>query len=260
MNKLKRFHPHFIILLLLCNSCTDNNEISKNCNITSCDVSTLLYPEINRPILYNPNFSNKIYFEYDNQNRIIKILGGLVKISDGANAFNYSFFDGLETNVNYENNNVIIENDVFSIIEDKLNSKKTTESPYYNQIEYNYEYNENFIQELQNGRINKTFYFTNNNLSKVEQIIYKADYSISRKKELIFSDYDNNDNLLKGLFFVSGAFYKAFSDNNFKTLEYKIYNYENNEFILDLENGYSYNLNFELNNDGIVNLFEQNCN
>lgn len=35
------------------------------------------------------------------------------------------------------------------------------------------------------------------------------------KKEIIFQDFDNKPNPLKGLYYLTGAFYRAFSANNY---------------------------------------------
>ena len=261
MKVFKKILLFLIITFIQLTSCSDDNEYLNDCKIISCSVSTLTYPDINQVISYNQNFSGKIYFEYDDQNRINKILGGPVRYLTGANSYGYYFTDDVETTVSYDNNDVIIENASFLINDNKLNSRKLTNSFYNIESEYFYKYKENLIQEILNDKVNRTFYFTNNNLSKVEQIIYSLDYSTIRgKKELIFSDYDNNENFLKGLFFINGAFYKAFSDNNFKTIEYKTYDYINDEFELDLDNGYSISFDFEVNNNGIVDIFELECN
>ncbi|WP_372792838.1 hypothetical protein [Lutibacter sp.] len=261
MKRYKGFYFFLIIILQFMFSCSDNNEDALKCKLTSCEVSALFYPEINQPISYNPNFSNKIYFEYNNQDQIIKVLGGLVRISDGANFYNYAFVNNVEATVSYVNNTITNGNSTYLILENgKLISRKTINPMYGIEVEYNYEYHENKILELSDNRLIRTFYLINDNLTRIEEIFHNNNGEvIVGKRDIIFSNYDTSKNLLKGLFFIHGAFYKAFSNNNYKTVELNSYDYENNNYILR-ETNYSLNFNFDVNSEGIPDLFEQDCN
>jgi hypothetical protein len=119
---------------------------------------------------------------------------------------------------------------------------------------HEYQYNGNLITETKNGLVRRLFYLSQGNLVKVELFLRDANAEIVKKIEYLFSNYDQQPNLLRGNFFIHGCFFKAFSVNNYRKLEIKYYNYINNAYQLD-ESQYAI-FNYNLPED----MFVQECN
>ena len=93
-----------------------------------------------------------------------------------------------------------------------------------------------------------------NNLASVEKFVYNSDRTISMKTEIFFSNYDHSLNLLKGKFFINGAFYRAFSENNYNKVVVKNYSMDNNQLTLYSILGDS--ISYQVNSANIPDLFE----
>lgn len=135
-------------------------------------------------------------------------------------------------------------------------------------VVFTYQYEDNKVLEYKESNLFRTFYFENRNLVKVEELIYFNPDSIFEdsdmlygKYEIIFSEFDNLPNLLEGKFYIDGAFFKAFSKNNYHKVEskYFTYNQENSSFEhnSNIVNWRSYN--FGVNEDGSSGLFTSDC-
>lgn len=263
----------FEIFTILLFSCTDNIDkavVPKK--ITSVKYIALVYDDITLSNIYHPS-SGKISFEYDNLNRINKVVGGLVTVGSLTNFNELTLGDEAQDNISYENNVIKVEcsyntgyrpyNKEFVVQNDKIISRSVVDiNPYSSpSIAYTYEYLNDKIIEKRDGNSFRTFTITNGNLTKVEQINYGlmiqnvwVDNQIRGKKEYLFSDFDNTENLLKGKFYINGAFFNAFSNNNYRKMVINYYTYTNNQFVLNDYSSLNFNFGYDSNN--ISDLFE----
>lgn len=263
----------FSILFILFSSCSSNDELPANiCKVTSVKKVTLVYDDIVISNAYNGSFSGKINFEYNNENQIVKVKGGLENVPTLSSFQNWFMTNNAEDKITYlSNNRIKVEHSYntdtkpytkeFTIIGGNLTERSVLNTypiVFTTPIQYTYEYSNNIITERKNGVVYRTFYMLNGNLQKVEQINYDSNGDINGKKEYVFLNYDNTENLLKGKYFINGALYKAFSNNNYQRVEINTYNYINNEYILyNFLNSY-FTLTYNSNN--IADIFEQSCN
>lgn len=265
-------NKYFLVLITtVLISCSSDN-VAKNenglCKLKNVDIVTLTFDDI-AISGFNESFSNKLYFEYDNQNRISKVKGSVVNIPGGNQLNSWMFSNDAFDLVTYENNVIKVQYSYnyqspftkeFTIENGKLMNRKVS-NLYPNKTEpilYNYEYAGNEINEIVNGKIFRKFTLSNGNLVKVEQINYSfLNNEIVGKKEYVFSGYDTSKNLLKDAFFVNGAFFKAFSANNYTAVKINLYEYKNNSFSLIDESGSSFQLQY--NSDNIASIFSREC-
>lgn len=77
---------------------------------------------------------------------------------------------------------------------------------------------------------------------------------IISKVEFIYSDYDQSINLLKGFYYIHGAFYNAFSINNYKKREVNTYSCSNNQYTQISSSIVS--INYSIDSNNIPDLFE----
>lgn len=262
-----------LLLLLSCTSSENNTENNTDCKLSSVKVLTLEYDDITfSNEVFNQNFSGKISFEYNNNNQITKVKGGLKSISTANSFTNWVLYDDVEDTVSYPANNQIkVEHSsnvspkpyekIFTIENGSLIHQSVKKNYLSGPIffDYDYEYQDNTIIEKHNGITNRTFHLSNGNLQKVETILYSSNQSIIGKKEYVFSNYDEKENLLKGKFFINGSFFKAFSKNNYQKIELNSYDYINNEYILNQNlKTLVFTLSYDSNN--IASIFERVCN
>lgn len=271
-------------ILLSCSSNDDMTEVNQ-CKMTTYETAQLYFEYMERQNIgmvssfyFNSNFQG-IHLEYDTQNRIKKVTGGPVRIPQGPNLSVWGF-DNIEYIIAYSGNSINITSPIESFYGD-VNNDYTVNNDIivnrsiiipngliYEKIDFLYEYEENIVLEYKNGDLFRTFYLENNNLVKVEELVY---YNINNpleesdilyaKHEIIFSEFDDLPNLLQGLFYIDGAFFKAFSKNNYHKVshDYYLFDQDTQQFIpqsVDM-NWRSYN--FEVNEDGSSGLFKTDC-
>lgn len=258
------------LISFACSNDTKNNN-EKECRLVSAKITDFYYDDVilsNTAI--NSDFSGKISFEYDNQNRISKIKGGLLYMPDGNNGNKWVLSNDVEDVVAYDNNTIKVDYSAnsdarpyqkeFTLNNGVLVSRKVTRiyPLKVDPVVYTYEYNGDEIKEKINGNVYRTFTLSAGNLIKIEQIKYDfISNEITGKKEYLFLNYDASGNLLKGKFFVNGAFFKAFSKNNYTALKIKEYTFKNNEYTLEDESSMSFELTYDT--DNIASLFEREC-
>ena len=215
---------------------------------------------------FDVNF-NKFTFEYDSQNKINKVVGGLVAANPGqlggfylsAISYDEITYSGNTVSVKVSANMTIRPYDKEFVIENGklLSQKLTSKFPVITSdpVNYLYEYAGNQILEKVNNRLAKTLTVENGNLTKVIKWRYNLDGNINGKTEIIYSDYDKQENLLKGKFFINGAFYSAFSNNIYNKIDSKSYDLTNGVYVL---NGNHFTANYDPTSTS--NYFEKNCN
>lgn len=259
--KMKLYQKFVVLILIVLFSVSCSNDDS-SCRLVSIQTKTLTYDEIGTVITFNPDFLGKTNLIYNN-NKIVKTKGGPYTYNDG-NAAPIRFSNDIENNIWYEGNRVITEDNFdldnpkrveFTIEAGQLIRKKEN---YLNSIppfvvEYDYIYSANSVEEKRNNLPYRMFYFEDGNLVRVEQLFYNSNHEIVSRNDLIFSEFDTNENLAKGMYFIKGAFYKAFSNNNHKRVERKRYDYINGAFV---QNTMYNSSSWMSSTDGI---FEQEC-
>lgn len=262
-----------IIMAVIATACSGDTEknTETECRLTGAKITGFYYDDITIPNdAYNANFSGKISFEYDNQNRISKVKGGLLAVPDANNLNKWVLSNDIEDVVTYENNTIKVDYSAnsearpyqkqFTLSNGILISRKVTKiyPQKLDPIVFTYEYNGDEIKEKIDGKVYRTFTLSAGNLIKIEQIRYDFfSNAITGKREYSFLNYDTSENLLKGKFYINGAFFQAFSKNNYTTLKIKEYTFINNEYTLADESGTSFELTYDA--DHIASLFEREC-
>lgn len=259
-------HAILLIVTLSLYSCREESE--PNYRLKSFNADLLVFDELDYGAYsktYNPEFSGKITLQYNDRNQVTQTTGGLATVAAGANTKNVCLSNGVVDKIQHSNNCIATENEFpYKTYGDTtlyyLNNGQLTrkivikKNPDYT-LDYSYVYDGNKIMETLNGLLQTSIiYLSNNNVTKIECFTYNNSKEIIYKKEIIFSSYDQSKNLLKGLYYIHGAFYNAFSTNNYRKREIKTYSYSNDQYSLLSTSTDSICYNIDSNN--IPDLFE----
>ncbi|RZJ52132.1 MAG: hypothetical protein EOO44_12780, partial [Flavobacterium sp.] len=184
-------------------SCSGNDEIQTptqtNCKLTGAKILSLYYDDITfSEDIINDDLS-EIKFEYDNENRINVVKGGLINISTGSSLSNWVLSEESKDLITYQNDKIIVDHSYnqvakpytkeFVISNGKLLSRSVKKLyPFsLDPILYTYEYSENKVLEKVNGSVYRTFTLSQGNLVKIEQIKYSfPNKEIVGKEEILF--------------------------------------------------------------------------
>lgn len=238
----------FIVLsYFLHPACNKSNEVTTNELLLNCSVEYLNYTDNplfnNTDLTYPPNdaLATKIHFEY-NEDVLTGIKGGFVLVPDGNHmrlVFDEEF---IYDSIVYDGNKVKVftkpefaytafdnpENPIIYQINTDNKLEKITKR---DEVQLNYTYNNNqVVEKSHEGETLRTFYLEDGNLVKVETNKYVQGV-LAYKKELLFIDYDDKPNTLKNKFYILGAFYRAFSKNNYTKYQLNEYRMVDGEFI-----------------------------
>jgi len=219
-------------------SCTKDEIPSVTPRLKNCGIEYLLFQDEitisgNQSINFLPNDSSVVACSYTYAGgQLTKSTGGFVPVPLGSNFSNLLFTPDAYDSIHFENNAIhtyakinlggtihtdISSPTIFSLdSQNKLIkiSKKDTFHP--NGFDLNYTYSENQVTETDNnGLTRRKFYFENNNLIKVVTEVYDLQGELFSKKEILFQEFDNKPNPFKHMYFVKGAFFRAFSENNY---------------------------------------------
>jgi hypothetical protein len=271
----------YLLIIFSFFSCSNSeNPIpTSTCKLERIEAGALFYEYIDfdDAIGFATTFEG-VLLNYDNSGRISTINGGPTLVASGSNQDSWLFTNIPSYTVFYEDNTVSINHNVtffdsetlntYSINNDKIISRNVVSTlNYFNYelAEYTYQYFDDYIEESRNNELFRTLFFENNNLVKIEQLRYGniedplgEPNTLVGKTDYIFSDYDTNENLMKGLFFLDGAFYKAFSNNNYQKISRYNYNYSDGEFTPSGNESFR-SFNYGTNEDGTNGMFQQNC-
>ena len=224
------------VLISLFWSCQQDDLITPVPRLKNCAIEYLCFIDDNK-YLYNssmnipPNdpLKTTVIFGFNN-NQIIKTTGGFMNVPSGFNLDNLSFSSDIYDSIVYRGNEIL----VFTkprVIYAHLSPKEKPNNPTIyelnkegrlirmarrDSVSISYSYTDNQIVETNDkNEILRNFYFENENLIKVTREYGDTNSTYYYKKEIIFQDFDKNPNPLKGLYQVTGAFYRAFSANNY---------------------------------------------
>lgn len=265
----------FFALLIVClslYSCKDEPQVKyrlksfKSILLHFDELDYGNYPN-NTPIVlnYNSQYSNKITLRYNDLNQITNTFGGLSVTAAATNTKNVCLSNNVVDKIQYSENYIMTENEypyktysdttkyIFS--DGKLVERIIILSNPSYILDYTYEYSGNKIIETLNGILQTSIiYFSNNNVTKFECFKYNNSKEIINKTEIIYSDYDQSNNLLKGYYYIHGAFYNAFSTNNYKKRDVTTYSFSNNQYTQISTSTIS--INYSIDSNNIPDLFE----
>jgi len=201
----------------------------------------------------------KIQFTYDNQ-RLTRVSGSFVNIPQGTVLYNPQFSaDTYDSIVHLENqvrvytkpptafySNDDPENPIKYVFDDDQNLTSIT---LRNGVQLVYEKTDNLIVEsIEPGEVRRKFHMENNNLARVESENINLSGELVGRKEIVFSNYDSNPNPFKGMYYITGAFYRSFSNNNYSKMTITEYTKIDGEFIVTFE--FTKEFDFEYYNSG----------
>ncbi|MFZ4455874.1 MAG: hypothetical protein ACOYOT_06600 [Bacteroidales bacterium] len=273
-------HPISILIFLISTSlffaCSKVDEPSPRVKLTTINISLLYYEEMDTElnpypsysnIVYDKDFKNSIDILYDNNNQIIGTNYGATRYHAGTNM---SFLVISKSNVNkiqFKGDTVYTEScypyttypdtTKYLIKDGKLIERREcrrfdSQSPIYERI-FKYTYSSNKIIETNNDLQTTIIHLNNSNVERIERFQYDISKEIYSKTEYIYSDYDQSINLLKGLYYIHGAFNNAFSANNYRKSSLNIYSVSNNQ--LTLKSSTNETTNFRVDANNIPDLF-----
>lgn len=247
IKQLKKIVALFIVFLSFY-SCKDEPQVNyrlmtfKSILLHFDELDYGNYPNITPIVLnYNYQFTNKITLQYNDLYQITGTLGGLLISPAGTNrnivCMSNDVVDKIQDKENYiftENAypyNTYSDTTKYVIKSGKLIERIIIKKNPYSLLDYTYQYTGNKIIETLNGVLQTSIiYLSSNNVSKFENFIYNNSKEIIYKTEIIYSDYDQSINLLKGYYYIHGAFYNSFSTNNYKKREVNTYSCNNNQY------------------------------
>lgn len=258
-------------------SCKKKNDESFSHKLKNCKIEYLFfYDEIKittgQTLTFPPSDSMSLsYYNYENE-RMTRITGGFAPVPHGPNLsyyiFSHTAYDSLLVNGNaifsyikyVDGEGKVHDNTMNPIIyylntQNRLTKINKKNSFYPDGFDLKYTYFENQMTETRDTFTNRKFYFEGNNLVKVTTERYDTLGNLTWKKEILFQDYDNNPNPFQDMYFVSGAFFRAFSKNNYES--YRINEYS---LLADSTLGIYYSYHFTMpityNSDGYPNFGE----
>lgn len=272
-----KFLKFFLVLLFFGHvACSSDDSENVKCSLEEVSSFAMYYEyypfQIFSSIL-NPDF-DKIRLYYDSSGKLEQVSGGPVPVSTGANSIEWTHSYDITYNFQYDGNTVYIDQshasiDDFSrseyvIVDNKIISRIV--EPVFDYTiptgprEYHYVYNGDIVEEYHESFLWRAFHLENDNLVKIETFFYgiAEPHNLVGKNEIIFSEFDDTPNLLKNFYFMDGAFYKAFSKNNYFKIEHKSYTFNGDDFVL-LNNHESFTFSVGYHDDGLSRLFVQNC-
>ncbi|MEI7661935.1 MAG: hypothetical protein WCK34_07055 [Bacteroidota bacterium] len=236
-----------LLLILLAASGCKKDESSpayrklKNCNIGYLFFRDDIQFSDLQPISFPPGDSARVCsYSYD-EDHLARIRGGFFPVPQGTNLTGYVFSD-------YAYDSLAVKDNTFSAFSKFIDGGGTTHEYSTNPIVYfldsqnkllkiniknsfypdgyvlNYKYSENLVTEAINDSITRRkFYIENQNLVKVVTERYNPPGVLYWKKEILFRDFDNKPNPFKNMFYVKGAFFRAFSENNYQSYTINLY-------------------------------------
>ena len=227
-----------LTILLVISGCKKKEDPTPVRKLKNCAVEYLNFMDDNK---YYSNPSMHISFPTVSfkylDDKLIQTKGGFIAIPDGSNFTNIVFVADAYDSIVYTGYaasvyskpkaiysfmyDVFPENPtIYSTNSDGRLSSMTRRDGY----KYTYTYLGNQVIEKNSaGKTLRNFYFENNNLVSVTSEYGDTSLPFYSKKEILFQDFDTHPNPLKNMYHFSGAFYRAFSENNYSKYTVNIY-------------------------------------
>lgn len=233
---MKKILNSFIILLAIC-SCSKEESATPDLKLKSCAIEYLYFRD---EIKYSNSFSMEfppndafktvVSYRYGD-NRIIQATGGFMNVPSAGNFSNLLFSTEVYDSIVYVDSSIFVftkpennysffyDNPKNPTVYSKDSKGKLVRIVRRSGAELNYTYLINHIIEKDSlGNVLRNFYFENNNLVKIICESGDTSHPYYSKKEFLFQEYDTKPNPLKNMFHLSGAFFRAFSENNYQKL------------------------------------------
>lgn len=235
----------------------------KDCNVQYLDFNDGIFLESKATLNFPTNAARAACtYEYS-ESAMTRSVGGFKAVTSGktsSNLFSRDVYDSI----------CYIDNDVY--VYQKYKQNGTTQNSSLNPVIFSlgadgrligiskanpsgrmrelFTYSShNIVETNMSGDTLGEFYFENKNLVKVESYVYGPEGKIFSKEEILFSGYDNNINPFEHKYFVKGAFYRAFSQNNYDTYKRRVYN-SSSDGTLYLADSAKYYTPIKHNSDG----------
>lgn len=268
-----------IIIVLLISGC--NSDESKN---LSCELSNLSFIYLDksefRGSIFIGDSDHTEFFEYDSNNNVTKINGGLAHI-DPASGFNFFFspeiYDSiahLEAQIkvikkHIDPNKIFIDSIIYEVNSFKKPLSKRTQfisSPFIARVEEEYIYENDKLKKSiinQTGARSKNtiktyFYNENDNLVKIESEIEDSSGNITERQNDYFEMYDAMQNPFRNKFYIRGGFYRSLSKNNYSKHRQVGERLINNEWMQVGES--EQNFMFDYDSNSFPKFGDYNCN
>ena len=226
-----------IILISMFWSCKQDEVISPVYRLKNCAIEYLNFSDDNKYLNNtslnfpaNEVLKTVVTFKYENNN-VIQSIGGFINVPGGTNLTNLLFSTNVYDSIVYSGYEVMVYTKPNVFYSPSLSPTENRLSPTIYTLDQNgrlirflrrdsqmisYFYLDNLIVEKNSeNKILRNFYFENENLVTITKEYGDTTDAYYYKKEINFQDFDNNPNPLKGQYHLTGAFYRAFSTNNF---------------------------------------------
>jgi len=240
---MKRFLVPIIFILCL-TGCEEEDPVSLNSPLESCYALYLNFHDNHlfgeAEYVYPPLDSgkNQITFEYQDD-RIVRVTGGFGMVPSGYGTMeNLIFSERIYDSIVHQENQQYVysrpghyyrmddqpEKPIIYHTNEKGHLLKVTRRTGQ---EFYYAWKENTIVErTRDEETIRTFYMAGGNLMRVETITTRNSEEPWQKEEMIFTGYDRAPNPLRNKYHILGAFYRAFSQNNYSKLTIHSYHWE----------------------------------
>ncbi|MDP3915793.1 MAG: hypothetical protein Q8R96_18865 [Bacteroidota bacterium] len=231
-----------LITFLYLFGCKNDDQPSPIPKLQNCAIEYLYFSDDYRfagnTINFPPNDALKTICSYEYQNdKIVKVTGGFLRVPSGSNFSNFVFSEDVSDSIVYSGNNIYVFTKytnlpssnsgnpiTYTLDSDDKIQKLTLSNGFDTSFEVNYSYSKNEITEKnKNGVIFRKFYMEGNNLVRIVKQSFDLQGNIIRKEEILFQEYDTNPNPFKNKYHILGAFYRAFSKNNYKKTTKLVY-------------------------------------
>lgn len=230
----------FTVLAIV--SCKKDDLVTSTPRLKNCNIGYLLFFDDNIEWLNSGNhiivstedpIGPNCTYTYEGEN-ITKSAGGFFNVGSGNIFSTLIFTNDSYDSLHFEGNIIYsfaktkfegtINNSFYGPSIYSLDSQKRIKQFFkrdsFRPDGYNlsYTYSNNLITETNDkGQTTRLFHFKNNNLVKVVTEYYDPQGVLGMEKEISFKDFDDKPNPFKNMYYVKGAFYRAFSENNYKS-------------------------------------------
>lgn len=236
---------NFAILLftfLFLFGCKKDDQPTPALKLQNCDIDYLNFSDdyrfANSTLVYPPKdrVETICTYEYEND-KIVKVTGGFLRVPSGSNFSNFVFSRDVFDSIVYNSNEISVFTKytnlplantstpvIYNLDSQNRIQKLTLNNGFDTSFEVNYTYSNNEITEKnKNGVILRKFYMEGNNLVKIVKESLDFQGKLFSREEILFQEYDTNPNPFKNKYHISGAFYRAFSENNYKKTTKLVY-------------------------------------
>jgi hypothetical protein len=219
-----------IVFLLVCCTAPSGNKPErylKTVYIEYLDFTNdFRFPDTQIGYTSAPSFTTSCSYEY-NKDQVLKVSGGFKETAGGTSVsifvFTNSVYDSLVYNGNtvsaytkpafyYFSTDNPAKPTVYEMNSDNKIVKFTRRDGYV----FNYSYKGNTAAEKNSaGDTLRLFYFDNNNLVRIVRNYTDNNGAVVSVMETLFQNFDDSPNPLYNRYYLAGAYYRAFSKNNF---------------------------------------------